>query len=345
MEDQALDRIFMITERLIVFEGLDDVFEHIVKTAVAVTHAEAATIRIFDIETGNLKIVKGYGVTEGFLSQPPIRVGEGITGRVVQTGKPFFTPNLSVETNCVNTELAELEGIKSVISVPMKNSDSSIGCITVYRKTTESFDSHEMLLLSIFSAEAVQAVEKARLLNELKQQATFDPLTGLFNKRTFMAKLATEMERSQRHQYDLAVMFIDLDNFKKYNDLHGHLMGDKLIHDFTNILKQHCRKIDIIGRFGGDEFVIIAPQTNHEGALFLGNKLRQETKEQNFLTSEVDQTFSTTCSIGVAIHKPSDNLQAEALLELADKALYNSKNQGRDHVSVWPFSEVLETAS
>ena len=326
-----LDRIFMISERMIVFDGLDDVFEHIVKTAVALTQAEAATIRVFDIETGTLNIVKGYGVTEGFLSQPPIRVGEGITGTVVQTRKSFTTTDVTTDPLCKNNELAHLEGIQSAICVPMNTKDSCIGCITVYRKTKDPFSDHELMLLSIFSTEAVQAVEKSQLLNELKAQATQDPLTGLWNKKSLINKLGIEMERGKRHQQTLAVMFIDLDGFKKFNDEHGHLMGDKLLHDFTKILKECSRKIDIIGRFGGDEFIIIAPQTDIEGANNLAEKLRSATSEHEFLSSEIDVYTHISCSIGITIQEEDSNI--DKLLVQADQALYASKNNGRNQVT------------
>jgi len=332
-KNEALDRIFMISERMIVFDGLDDVFEHIVKTAVALTQAEAATIRVFDIETGTLNIVKGYGVTEGFLSQPPIRVGEGITGTVVQTRKSFSSTNVADDPVCKHNELARLEGIRSIISVPMNTKNSSIGCITVYRKSQDTFTDHELMLLSIFSTEAVQAVEKSQLLKELKAQATQDHLTGLWNKKEFTNKLALEIERNKRHNQSLAVMFIDLDEFKSFNDTHGHLMGDKLLHDFTKILQQHCRKIDIIGRFGGDEFVIIAPQTNRDGASKLAMKLCHATANHNFLNSKVGTYTNINCSIGVTIQ--SSKSTVNSLLEEADKALYESKKNGRNQVTLF----------
>ena len=330
-ENKALDRIFMISERMIVFDGIDDVFEHIVKTAVALTQAEAATIRVFDIKTGTLNIVKGYGVTEGFLSQPPIRVGEGITGTVVQTRQSFSTTDVTEDPLCKNNELAHLEGIRSTICVPMNTKDSCIGCITVYRKTKDSFSDHELMLLSIFSTEAVQAVEKSQLLDELKAQATQDPLTGLWNKKTLMNKLRVEMDRSQRHQQSLAVMFIDLDGFKTFNDYHGHLMGDKLLHDFTKILQTHCRKIDILGRFGGDEFIVIAPQTNLQGANNLAEKLRSTTCEHKFLSSQVDVYTHISCSIGITTQEK--NASIDDLLTQADQALYTSKKNGRNQIT------------
>jgi diguanylate cyclase (GGDEF)-like protein len=334
---QLLNRIFMIAERMIVFDGLDDVFEHIVRTAVSLTNADAATIRVFDIETGSLNIVKGYGVTEGFLSQHPIRYGEGITGSVVQNGEPYSTADIRHEPQVKNSDVAELEGIRSVLCVPMNNRDSTIGCVTVYRKRNQPFGDHDLLLLSIFASEAVEAIEKARLINELQRQATYDPLTGLLNKRALQEKLQQEMSRSQRHGHKMALMFIDLDGFKHFNDHHGHLMGDKLLHDFTGILKSHCRKIDLIGRFGGDEFVIIAPQTDADGALTVANKILRALTDHTFQGKEAGTPYHTSCSIGLAV-TPDHGSNCESLLEKADEALYTSKKQGKGCVTLWTES-------
>ena len=103
--EDILDRIFFITERIVVFDGLEDVFEHIVRTAVTLTQAEAATIRVFNFKTGKLQIIKGYGLSKGFLSQPAIRIGEGITGNVVLTGKPYLTEDVTKEPICVHKEM------------------------------------------------------------------------------------------------------------------------------------------------------------------------------------------------------------------------------------------------
>ncbi len=338
--DDVLDRIFMITERVIVFDGLDDIFSHIVKTAIALTNADAVTIRVFDIETGFLEIVKSSGVAEGFISQPSIRVGEGLIGTAVYEGKPFSTKNVTQEPMCKNADLARSEGIKSMMCVPMNSRESTIGCISVYRKNDKEFADHDLMLLSIFSAEAVEAVEKAKLIAELKKQATFDPLTGLLNKRAITEKLKVEIDRSKRHKQSLAVLFIDLDDFKPYNDTHGHLMGDKLLHDFTAVLRAHCRMVDILGRFGGDEFIIIAPQSDLSGATALAEKLRKEVGDYAFISSKVNQDFRTTCSIGIAMF-PAHSDHYEDLMNKADHALYASKRKGRNKVSIWEDKDSL----
>ncbi|MDH4273877.1 MAG: sensor domain-containing diguanylate cyclase [Gammaproteobacteria bacterium] len=334
INDKILNRIFMITERMIVFDGLDDVLSHIAKTAIALTQAEAATLRVFDLATGTLNIIQSHGLTEGFKEQPAIHIGEGITGTVVMTGQPYFTTDALQDSLCKNADVAQMEGIHALLCVPMKTRNGTLGCITVYRRTTDPFREHDLLLLSIFSSEAVEAIEKARLLDELKKQATLDPLTGLLNKRALLDDLAVELDRSARHATSLALLFVDLDGFKQFNDTHGHILGDKLLHDFTQLLRAHCRKIDHIGRFGGDEFVVIAPQTNEQGASSLAEKLRQALANHSFLTSAAISSYRTTCSIGVAICEPGVTKSAEQFLREADDAMYVSKRAGKNRATL-----------
>ena len=324
----------MITERVIIFDDIDDVFEHIVKTAVSLTNAEAATIRVFDIETGTLKIVKGYGVSSGFLTQPAVKIGEGIAGSTVEKGKLFSTNDATGEMLVNNPELVQLEGIKSILCIPMKNKTTAIGCITAYRKTTEPFDDHEMMLLSIFSSEAVEAIEKAKAINELKKQARLDQLTGLFNKKTIMEKIKLEIDRARRHSNNLSILFIDLDKFKEYNDINGHLMGDKLLYDFSNMLKSKTRSIDIIGRFGGDEFIIIAPQTGTDGSLMLAENLLKSINDFQYKMNESDTKHNVTCSIGISVY-PDNSTDLDELIDKADKALYTSKKKGKNTYTLY----------
>lgn len=330
--EDILDRIFFITERIVVFDGLEDVFEHIVKTAVSLTYAEAATIRVFNINTGRLEIIKGYGLSSGFLSQPAIRIGEGITGRVVLEGKPFLTEDVTKETQCVHKELAKLEGIKAVMSVPLKIRGNGIGCITVYRKTKESFTEHDLLLLSIFAAQASEVLEKTRLVEELRSQATLDSLTGVYNKGALLKELDLEMKLALRHVFETSIIFIDLDNFKDFNDTHGHLLGDKLLCDFVQILKHHCRRTDIMGRFGGEEFIVIAPHTDKNKALKFAEKLRLAASKHKFegRTGDTHITFSA----GVASF-PADAIDVAELIKKADEAMYCSKKAGKNRVTAW----------
>ena len=332
-DDAILDRIFMIAERLIVFDGLDDVFEHIVKTAATLTRAEAASLCVFDLPSGMLKIAKAHGADDALLAQVPVRLGEGIAGHVVRTGRPFTTADVAGEPLCENPQLARAAGIRALLCVPMNTRAGTIGCITAYRKGEDAFSEHDLLLLSLFASEAVEAAEKERLLRELKALATQDSVTGLLSKRAFMERLAAEMQRARRHAQELAVLFIDLDGFKRYNDAHGHLMGDKLLYDFAGVLRRHCRTFDVPGRFGGDEFVVIAPQTDADGARALAWKLARAVAGHRF-RGHADADYALTCSVGAALMGDGASDAAE-LLSRADAALYASKREGKNRITLW----------
>lgn len=333
VNEDILNRIFLISERLIVFDGLSDVFEHIVKTAVSLARAEAATIRVFDFNQGKLEIVKGYGLSQGFLSQPPIRVGEGITGRVVLTGEPFIAEDVTKTDHCANKEFAKLEGIRSVMSIPMRTQERCVGCITVYRKQKEPFSANDLLVLNIFGMQAAEAIEKTHLLNELKQQATYDHLTTIYNRHTLMRTIDKNMSLSLRHDVSSSIIFIDIDNFKKFNDQNGHLLGDKLLRDIALILKKNIRNSDAVGRFGGEEFVVLAAHTGKKQAVTLAKKLMAAVGKHVFVGKD-SAKVSITFSAGIATF-PEDGKTAETILKKADEAMYLSKAAGKNRITAW----------
>jgi len=132
----------------------------------------------------------------------------------------------------------------------------------------------------------------------------------------------------------MALMFLDLDNFKAFNDTYGHLVGDKLIFDIANLLKRSCRKIDTIGRFGGDEFVIIAPKTSAADAEKIGEKLIKNIERFQFGSTVPRRRIHIKASIGIALHYPSHRISAEELMQRADMAMLAAKREGKNRVLV-----------
>ena len=282
---KVLDRVFLVSEKLIILDGIDEVFEHIIKTTIILTSAEAATMRIFNMEKGTLDMVKGYGLSDGFFKQPPIRIGEGATGRAVLDGKPFSTADVRREPQCVKKELAGLENIRAIICVPLKVKDSYIGCLTVYKRKAGAFTENDLLSLNIIAAQAAGALEKSQLIRELQKQADYDQLTGIYNKNTILKHFEAQLDLSHRYNHSISLIFLDIDHFKAFNDTHGHILGDKVLSDFAKVLKKCCRKSDMLGRFGGEEFLIIAPQIPKMDAYALGNKLKEAVNKCKFIGS------------------------------------------------------------
>lgn len=331
--EDVLNKIHYMMERVIVFDGIDDVLDHVVKTALSLTRSDAATLRVFDISTGNLDIRAGHGLSGGFLNQPPLKLGEGIVGNVVLSGEMFMTTDVSSSPKCVNKELARLEGIKAMLSVPIKTRDSTLGCLTVYRKTEEAYTDTEVLLLSIFAAQSLEALEKTRYIEELKKQASFDYLTKVYNRSFLIKRLEEEIQRAERHNLKFTAIFADIDNFKGFNDSYGHLLGDKLLVDFASVLRQTLRKNDIVGRYGGEEFIVVTPETGKEGGLLLAQKLLEAVQNHKFMGT-TGEILGITFSAGIATF-PDDGKTLEEILEKADVAMYMAKKEGRNRIRAW----------
>ena len=167
---------------------------------------------------------------------------------------------------------------------------------------------------------------------ELLQLAAVDPLTGAYNRREFTLMADREALRSHRYHHPLSMMVIDIDHFKKLNDSHGHTAGDKVLQRLSTLCVNTLRNVDIFGRWGGEEFVALLPETDIEGASIIAERLRKIIAD-NVLTFN-DQKISFTVSIGIAQYKDGENT-VEAPLGRADNAVYDAKKAGRNRISAF----------
>lgn len=172
-----------------------------------------------------------------------------------------------------------------------------------------------------------------QLLETLTLQARKDPLTGLDNRRQLMSDLQLEIQRAERYQTPLSLILLDVDYFKKYNDLHGHPAGDRILRQLANLLAINLRAFDKIARYGGEEFVIILPQTDLKGATVVAEKLRRLVEEYPFPEEETQPAGKLTISLGVASY-PEHAKSGDDLLAQADRAMYRAKAAGRNRVAV-----------
>lgn len=178
--------------------------------------------------------------------------------------------------------------------------------------------------------------ENRQLLKELARQARYDGLTGVLNRPTLVAELEREARRAKRTGYPLSCVMIDIDYFKRINDSYGHSAGDTVLRQMANLLKQRCRSSDLPGRYGGEEFLVVLPQTNEEGALAWAERLRQSISGMQMDVAE--HFVQVTASFGVATLSPEED-NSEAIVEQADQALRLAKQLGRDQTV--PFRATL----
>ncbi|MFO7983443.1 MAG: GGDEF domain-containing protein [Desulfuromonadales bacterium] len=185
---------------------------------------------------------------------------------------------------------------------------------------------------------AILSLQTARTIGRvdfLERENMMDATTGIFNRRYLEHCLNKEVERAWRYDLPLSVLMVDIDHFKQVNDRYGHLAGDEVLCSFAKLLKREIRDLDIVARFGGEEFLVIAPQTSSQGALDLAERLRSCVESSRFTLSEAKNPparIALTCSIGVATLCEEVDCQ-ERLVYAADENLYRAKRDGRNRVN------------
>jgi two-component system, cell cycle response regulator len=178
--------------------------------------------------------------------------------------------------------------------------------------------------------------------DEIYRLATTDSLTSLMNKATIMRQLSEEIAVLTRKKRRIAVVLVDIDGFKGMNDLHGHLMGDRILQSAAKMFCLNMRRRDKVGRFGGDEFLIVLPETGSRGAVQLAERIRKML--ETTIAAELGLSIAVTASLGAASDR-ADAASPESLIEHADIALYRAKALGRNRVEVWKASNSLQTSA
>jgi len=218
------------------------------------------------------------------------------------------------------------QGIRSIAYLPLSVTDRSIGSLILASRKPNAYSDRQIRLLEKVALQIAAPVENAQLYAQVEQKSRIDELTGLFNRRHFEERLKEEIARHSRYGDVFSIFMIDLDNFKTYNDVYGHPAGDILLSQIGKIIKSSVRDADQAFRYGGDEFVVILPQTARDDAYVVAERVRAQIAE------DVEkEALSVTCSIGLASY-PADGVIAGELVAGADTALYYAKWTGGNRI-------------
>jgi diguanylate cyclase (GGDEF)-like protein len=242
--------------------------------------------------------------------------------------------------------------IHSWLGVPLIVQGRFTGMISLDSIKSGTFTPDHARLAVAYADQVAIALENARLFAQTQELAITDPLTGSYNRRFFFNQAKTEFERARRYQGPLSIIMLDIDDFKKINDTYGHLIGDQVLQSLAKLCKENVREIDVVGRYGGEEFVILLPETPlviappasmetmnnsdeitiNSGAVRAAERLRLKVAQDPIPTEKA--VIQITISLGVAEYHP-DIVSPEMLLDHADKALYLAKQAGKNRVAIF----------
>ncbi|HTG00782.1 MAG TPA: sensor domain-containing diguanylate cyclase [Nitrospirota bacterium] len=328
-----------LTKVLAPIQNSEKLLQTILEQSASLLAAEQGSLMLLDQETDALLLEAKKGVINGLDQKIRINRGEGIAGKVAELGEPILVENVENDPRTMQKNRGHYK-TRSFVSVPLKIDDRIIGVLNLADKTTgEVFNEDDLKLIQSFATHAAIVVERNMFFNkteELKKLTITDSLTGLLNRRYLYERLKDELGRAQRHGHHFSLLMLDLDGFKYCNDTLGHLFGDKILKNIADTLINTVRSMDVVARFGGDEFMVILPETDEPLAIDIAERVRTSLAVHvaRARSDEGPGPHILTTSIGIVCY-PRHGESLEALLENVDKALYRAKNKGKNRTEVY----------
>lgn len=305
---------------------LRTILEHMERTI----DAELWTMLMLDEQTQELYYAIAAGGEQASLSDLRVKVGEGVAGWVVEHGETLIVPEAQSDERVGLEQGVKPQRVRSVIAIPLRGRKGTHGAIEIFNPRADQMTDYVIAFLHILADHAAIAIENAHDVARIQQLTITDDTTGLFNVRHLYDVLTRELERGARERRPVSLAFLDLDRFKCVNDQHGHLIGSELLARAGQRLQDLSRKDDWCFRYGGDEFVILMPDTSPRAALAQAKTLLQALMETEFQMKN-GLRLRVSASVGLA-SAPEDATSVHGIVGAADARMYAVKSDGRGQV-------------
>ena len=308
---------------------LDAILRTILEHMERIIEAELWTLLMLDESKDELYYALAAGGAQDELRGLRVKPGEGVAGWVLQQGETLIVPESERDPRLDHEEFRS-SSVRSVIAMPLRGRKGTHGVIVIYNPRSEQLTDYTIAFLHILADHAAIAIENARDVSSIQKLSITDDCTGLFNARHLYDRLARELERCGRAGPQVSLAFLDLDSFKLVNDVHGHLIGSELLAHTGRRLQELCGPRNLCFRYGGDEFVILMPESGVVAARAHCAATLAALMDTRF-DVRPGLKLSVSASVGLAT-APADGMTVHAIIRSADTRMYAAKTNGRGHV-------------
>jgi diguanylate cyclase (GGDEF)-like protein len=331
--DELRNGLGRLGETLAGSHDLDRILHVVLESAISATRASGGMVLLRSKGRDDLSLAASQGIEVPLDLTLPL--GQGVSGQVALTGEPL-RGRVGHGPGELWPAVGEPTGT-SCIAVPLRSSGRVVGVLDLFGSALPAgFDDDDLATMRTFASQATVAVDNVLLHEEAQRLAVTDGLTGLWNYRYFTMTMTKELERAARFGRPMALLMLDLDHFKDVNDSFGHQRGDDVLVEFAARVRAEARDVDTVARYGGEEVVLVLPETDETGARQAAERICAAVRRKPFGGPGVPPV-RLTVSAGVAVY-PTHGTTASALLKGADGALYEAKHAGRDTYRVTPGS-------
>lgn len=300
---------------------INDAMEQVMNKIGEIFSPKTHGLLLIDRKTGRLYFKLAQGKNADKLTDYKLPKGEGLSSWIVEKGEPDYIEDAKKDSRLSKSinKLTEFD-IKSMIGAPLEVTDKIIGVFQLINKASEeTYSAEDLNILKTIVEYAAMAIEKVYYLSAMKDLDNVDSLTGVYKRRHFDSQFSKEQERAKRYTNSLSMLIVNVNGFKAINDEHGHDVGDQILKELAEILKQAVRRVDIVARYGGDEFAVLLPQTSKTNA-----ELVKERIDKNISKQSKKSVVPYTVSIGLG---SAGAKAAESVIEKAEKDLQKQKKR------------------
>ena len=329
---KQLEALFNIGATVSQTLNLGELLDSVLDNVLMVMGVEVGGIFLLDKQTSKLLLKTHRGMSPEFARRVQVvSIGDGFIGQVAKLGKPILAEDVSADSK-LSWMRKMGDGIQSFAAVPIMAKEKILAVMGGGSRKYRAVPDGEMLLLDTIANQIGMALENAQLYEHALELAFTDGLTGLYNRRYIMEQIEREFIRAQRSKAPLSLIMVDLDELKAINDRFGHHEGDGFLKEVARIVKVNTRASDVAARWGGDEFMLLAPGTDSRSASKIAERIR--TQVERYKIKLEGEEVGITVSAGIVSY-PAHASVVEELLKKADEAMYNAKRGGKNQSSVF----------